>query len=157
VQTLPKNSFLFLSPIPEELSHVSYCGVCFTQKVASPLASYDQTLERAKALFVYHKHQAEETRRVNRSEKTLRVQDCTDREETLLRLAFLAAKGNFNALVDVDIVPKKVRHFGYQTSLWQGSGVPARVSISKSDDGLVNDTRTAARRTRTPLDIVESC
>jgi hypothetical protein len=71
-----------------------------------------------------------------------------------MRLAFLAAKAQFNALVDVDIVPKKVRNFGYQTSLWQGSGVPTVIDASKLQKGAVDDARTRSRRGHTPVDYV---
>ena len=78
---------------------------------------------------------------MKRAAKPFRVDDCTDRDETLMRLAFLAAKADFNALLDVDIVAKKVRNFGYQTSQWQGIGVPARVDREK----LEREEETRAR------------
>jgi hypothetical protein len=126
-QTLRAGSFAFLENVPADLTHRTYCGACYDEKVAPALDSYVQAVERAKDVIVYLKNQGEETRLIKRSEKALRVVDCADRNETLLRLAFLAAQANFNALVDVDISSRKVRNEGYQTTTWNGAGVPIRL------------------------------
>jgi hypothetical protein len=134
VELVERNSFSFLEQIPEELSHRAYCSPCFSEKVVPALASYNRIMARAKAVIVFLKDKGEETRRMKRTEKPLRIADCDDRKETLLRLAFLAAKGNFNALIDVDIFSKKVRNFGYQTSKWHGIGIPTQVDADKLQD-----------------------
>jgi hypothetical protein len=51
-----------------------------------------------------------------------------DRDEALLRLAFFAAQGNYNSLVDVELTSEKVRNGGYQTLKWRGVGVPVHVN-----------------------------
>lgn len=127
LQVLEDNAFALLEKVPGDLSHRAYCGPCFVGKVAPALDEYERTLALAKGVFVFHKGQGEETRLIKRSEKPLRVVECTDEKETLLRLAFLAAQRGFNALLDVDLTAKKVRNFGYQTLAWQGTGVPARI------------------------------
>jgi hypothetical protein len=48
-----------------------------------------------------------------------------------MRLAFLAAENNFNALVDVVVTSEKVRNEGYQTTKWKGTGVPVPLDESK--------------------------
>jgi hypothetical protein len=63
-----------------------------------------------------------------RSATVLKVEGCADREEALLRLAFLAVKANYNMLLDVDLTAEKVRNAGYQTSRWQAKGIPVHSS-----------------------------
>lgn len=85
-------------------------------------------LAKARNVGIYFKDQGKETRLLKRSEKPVRVLDCPDREETLLRLAFLAVKAGFIGLLDVDIVATKVRDGAYQTSSWSGSGIPSNLT-----------------------------
>ena len=127
VQRLDKDTFHYLVEVPKDLTHKSYCNPCFSEKVATPLAHYQYTLGRARKVWVFIKSKSEETRLMSRSEKPLKVVDCVDEETALLRLAYLAAEKKVNALIDVDIVGKKVRNHGYQTSTWQGTGVPTQV------------------------------
>lgn len=121
---LEKDSFSFLPIIPKELSHKSYCGPCYDSKVAGQLQTYQHTMARAKQVFVYGKEQGEETRLMSKNEKPLLVEGCVDKDETLLRLAFLAAMNDFNTLLNVVITSKKVRDEGYQKTLWSGTGIP---------------------------------
>ncbi len=127
VAILEKGSFPLLNPLPKELSHRTYCGTCYDEKVGPALEDFRRNLVRAKGVFVFYKNQGEETRLMRRSEKRLQVLDGVDRAETLLRLAFLAVNANFNALIDVEVFATKVRNKGYQTSKWQGSGIPTTV------------------------------
>jgi len=135
-QFLEKHSLTFLEPLPAELGHRTYCGACYNEKVEPALASYTGNLERAKGVFVYIKGQGEETRLMKRAEKPLTVLGCTDRAETLLRLALSAVQGGFNALLDVEIVAAKVRNAGYQTMRWRGTGVPTRLDGTKLERPL---------------------
>lgn len=130
-QELVENTFSFLAQVPTELTHRLYCGACYDSKVAPELASYEAYQSRAKRVFVYLNNQGEETRFIKRSEKPVHVVDCRDRSETLLRLAFFAAKAGFNGLVDVQITQKKLRNDAYQTSRYQGVGVPVRLDGEK--------------------------
>ena len=57
--------------------------------------------------------------------------ECPDRDETILRLAFQAAKGGFNALVQGDVTSRKVRNHGYQKSVWSGTAFAADVDEEK--------------------------
>ena len=59
------------------------------------------------------------------------VTDCDDYEETIMRLAFLTVKANYNSLVDMDIVSKKVKTDGYQSTKFSGIGIPAHVTAEK--------------------------
>lgn len=131
-QFLEKNSFHLLEPnIPANLTHETYCGKCFIEHVAPALNEYETTLENARSLLVFTRSRGDETRVVRSSEKKISVADCADEKETLLKLAFVASKKKFNALLDVEFSSRKIRNGGYQTSLWNGSGIPARVDASK--------------------------
>lgn len=122
-----EDRFTFLESVPPELSHGAYCDGCFTEKVQNALAEYEATMEAARNVSIYFKNQSKETRLFKRSKEVFRVQDCPDRDETILRLAFRAASRGYNGLIDVDVTSEKVRHGGYQTLKWSGTAVPLRL------------------------------
>lgn len=130
-QFTEEDSFSFLDKIPPHLTHGTYCGPCFDAKVAPELASYAETMEKAKDVAVFFKDQGKETRLIKRSNEVFRVKDCLDRDETLLRLAFFAAQKDFNSVIDVDLVSEKIRSGTYQTQRWSGTAVPANISDKK--------------------------
>lgn len=130
-QFLEEDSFSFLAKVPEELSHLAYCPRCFQEKISPELEAYNEIMERAKDIAVFYKAQSKETRLMSRKASPLLVADCSDKEEAVLRLAFFAAKANFNGLIDVDVNAKKVREGAYQTLTWSGSGIPANISEKK--------------------------
>lgn len=118
--------FSFLGKIPAELSHQVYCHRCYEDKVAPEMLRYEDAMERARNFPVFFTTQSKETRLIKRKEQALTVQNCADRDETLLRLAFLAAQGGFNALIDVELTSKKIKDGTYQTQIWSGTGVPVQ-------------------------------
>lgn len=129
---LEEDSFSFLPTVPAELSHSVYCGSCFVEKVTPEMDSYLRTMEQAKNIAVFEKNQGKETRFLSRKEKTVQVNDCADKAETLLRLAFFAAKANFNAIIDVEVTGKKAHEGGsYKRTVYSGSGVPTHVDARK--------------------------
>ncbi len=130
-QFLNDDSFAFMKKVPTQLSHTTYCEPCFHNEVEPELAAYAQTLERAKNILVFSKTQSKETRKIKRTEDPVRVIDCPDHDETILRLAFFAAQGNYNAIVDMELVSEKVKNGSYQTSKWAGVAVPAQVNDAK--------------------------
>lgn len=134
-QFLEAGSFSFLPEIPPELAHDVYCATCADRVVAPALADYEAAMARARETLVFAKSQGKETRLIRRQEKPVRVEACDDREETVLRLAFLASRLGYNAIVDMDLVSRKVRNHAYQTLVWSGTGVPANVS----EKSLVKD------------------
>lgn len=130
-QFLDEESISFWKRTPKNLEHAIYCGPCFDAQVAPALEFYNQTMARAKEVLVFFKDQGKETRLFKRSEIALKIENCPDRDETVLRLAFLAAQENFNAIIDVDLSSKKIRNAGYQTSTWCGSAIPTQVDLDK--------------------------
>jgi len=123
-QFLDDDSFSFLATKPHELSFTTYCPPCFDQNVAAPLSRYNETMEKAKDVIAFFKDQGQATRLMKRSEAPVTVTNCPDREETLLRLAFLAAQNGFNSILDVEIIHKKVINGSHKALIFSGSAVP---------------------------------
>lgn len=130
-QFLDAGSFAFLRSLPDELSHTHYCVTCHSTKVEPALESYNEMMERAREVFIFFGTQKKAPPVVKKAKERLSVEDCPDRDETILRLAFHAAELGFNGLVDVEVASRKVRHAGWQKSAWQGSGVPAQIDESR--------------------------
>jgi hypothetical protein len=128
---LNEDRFSFLKPIPKQLSHTTYCEPCFHNTVEPEFEKYDDVIQQAKSILVFSKTQGKETRLVKRLEDQVRVDDCADEDETILRLAFFAAQAGYNAIVDVDVTSEKVRTNNYQTLKWTGTAIPAHVMESK--------------------------
>lgn len=117
--------------VPEMLQGGAFCQPCYIHKVQPEILAYEQDVERARNVTVFDKRQTKETRHVQRLEPAVVVDHCPDREETLLRLAYLAIKAGFNGLVDVEISSKKIRNGSRQNSDWKGIGVPAEIDLTK--------------------------
>jgi hypothetical protein len=130
-QFFDEDSLPFLEELPKELKAGAYCLSCFETHLTPVLAGYEQIMERARETFVFFRDQSKETRLMKRTEESVVVENCTDKDEALLRIAFKAAQKNFNALVDIDISGEKVRHGGYQTMKWRAEGVPTQVDQVK--------------------------
>jgi hypothetical protein len=112
---------------PNALSHLVYCKHCYVNQVEPELVIYDQLLEEARQVHVFNKDQSKETRLMKRLEKPISIQDCPDQAEAILRLAFFAAQIKHNAIIDVQLVPKKILDGRYQTTVWSGTGVPVKI------------------------------
>jgi len=126
-QFIDDGQFSFLPELPKDLAHNVYCGVCYDKTVAPALAEYEHQIEKAKQILIYEKHQGKESRLLSRKESPVSVQGCEDRSEALLRLAFLAVLKGYNGLVDVQLVPTKLKQNSRPTTIWNGSGVPTDI------------------------------
>jgi hypothetical protein len=132
-QFLNEDDFAFLSEAERKFANGSYCTPCFDSEISHELAAYGQIREQADDVIVYFKNQSKETRLFKRTKDILSVPSCTDREETVLRLAFLAAQKGYNAIIDVDISAEKVRSKGgYQSSNWRGTAVATNLDVNKA-------------------------
>ncbi len=125
-QFLAASTFSFLREIPEILSHFTYCGLCYDKKVAPELETYTEIMNRAREVHLFYKNERD-VPLIHRSRKIVSVQNCPDRKETLLRLAFFAAQQSYNGLVNIEVTSEKVKTSGYQTTIWAGTGYPAKV------------------------------
>ncbi|EKD42070.1 MAG: hypothetical protein ACD_73C00346G0002 [uncultured bacterium] len=129
-QFLEDSFFSFLKKVPDDLAHTTYCVACYEQKVAPSIAPYEEIMARAKDIYVFYK-QDKNIPIIRSSKNKLIVADCPDRRETILRLAFFAAEQSSNAIIQVDLIPKKIRIDGYQTTSWSGTGFPAMIRESR--------------------------
>jgi hypothetical protein len=127
-QFLDPSEFSFLKTVPEDLAHSTYCGPCYDEKAAPALASYVTIMDRAREIGVFYKNERNLPSHRS-SNRILKVENCPDRKETLLRLAFFAAEMSYNALVNVELTSRKVKTAGYQTTLWNGTGFPAHLKL----------------------------
>lgn len=132
-RTHHESFFSFLQTIPEKLTHQIYCDPCYQKHVAPEMESYTETMARAKNLFVFEK-KMKNVPVMECSKQKLSVKDCVDRKECILRLAFLAAKLSFNAIMNVEVSSQKMRNAGYQHTLWNATGHPAHVDETRLRD-----------------------
>lgn len=132
-QTVDAEAFAFLENIPSELTHTAYCAPCFDEKIAPSLESYNETLERAKSVYVFFTSQKKEIPLIKKSKDKITVKDRPDRDEVIFRLGFLAAAQSYNAIVQVDVTSEKHQHGKHQKSIWRGTAIPALVDSEKMD------------------------
>lgn len=130
-QFVDEDTFKYQAHKPASVQHSLYCPVCFDQHVAEAIHHYEDTLNKAYEIAVFEISQSKETRLIKRLEKTIRLENETDRNDAIMKLAFIAAEKNFNSIIDVDIVGKKVRDGSYQTTSYTCSAVPVNVSDRK--------------------------
>jgi hypothetical protein len=124
-------SFSYSPQGDERFTHGAYCPNCFDANIAEPLAAYNDLLVAAKNVIVFSRDQGKESRLYKRNAPAVAVSDCDDSHEALMRLAFLAAKANFNGLVNVELKSKKLKINSYQTTKWSGSGIPTQIDAAK--------------------------
>jgi hypothetical protein len=132
-QMLMQGTFAFLTEIPEELTHPYYCYPCYSATVEPALESYNQTMELAREVYFFFTTQKRSPPIIKKSREKIKVTDCMDRDETILRLGFQAASQGFNAVVEAEVTSVKVRNESYQKSVWSGVGFPAKVDGAKVD------------------------
>ena len=97
------------------------------EKISPHLEHYRLLLDKAKEVIVFNKSQGKETRFVKRDELPIRVDDCPDYEEIILRMAMMAVQVGCNAIIDVQISSKKIKNGSYSTKMWSGTALPAHV------------------------------
>jgi len=133
LQILDQSTFSFLKEIPAQLSHTHYCGTCYDQVVAPELEAYEEVMGRANDVFVFFISQRKEIPLVKKTKDFFKVENCPDRDEAILRLAFFSAQLGYNAVIEVEVNSEKIRNGAYQTSRWSGTGNAAQVDQEKLD------------------------
>lgn len=128
---LTQPTFSYLKTVPDELKHTIYCNPCYHKIVLPALESYEDTMNRAKSIYIFEK-KITHIPLISRSKQKLTVENCDDRDETILRLAFQAAQLSFNAVVKIELVYEKIRIDGYQTTRWSATGYPANIRVHAS-------------------------
>jgi hypothetical protein len=127
-QFLGEDHFTFLRVLPKELTHTIYCYNCFDDNVATPLADYNETMEKAKDVLIFTKAQTKLTRLLKRVEDPYHVENCEDEQEALLKMSFYAVQDKFNALIDVSTKAKKIIVGSHKKAVWDATAVPMNVN-----------------------------
>lgn len=122
-----ENTFSFLTKVSDELKHTNYCIACFNEKVRDPLNEYNDTMEKAKEIIIYSKEQSKLTRFLKRKEDPLKVENCEDEQEALLRMSFFAVQAKFNCLIDVILTTKKIVIGSHKKTMYSATGVPINI------------------------------
>ena len=131
VHFIDESVFEFLDLLPENLQDKGFCPNCYDDHISEQLSEYLNCMELAKNVNIYTKEQSSETRLMRRDKKPLKIKDCNDREETLLRLAYLAALDGYETLIDVNLVSKKISTGGrYKKLIWDGTAIPLETKQS---------------------------
>lgn len=130
---LEGTTFSFLRKLPEVLSHTYYCGSCYDENIEPALTSYQETMELAKKAYFFFNTQKKAIPLLKKAKETLVVENCADRDEAILRLAFFAAQDGFNAVIEAEVISKKIRNEGYEKSSWRAVGVAALVDAEKME------------------------
>lgn len=91
-------------------------------------------MEQAKEILVFTKEQSKITSRLKRNEDPYLVENCADQEEALMRMSFYAVQGNFNALIDIQYISKKIVIGSHKKAVWSATAVPITVDPSTIRD-----------------------
>mgnify|MGYP003350946860 CR=1 FL=1 len=130
-QLLSEDAFSFSRNAAPELRHSRYCQHCWQQHVEPAQADYEQKMADAREVYIFFTTQKRPVPLISREKDKIRVQECGDRDETILRLAFQAVELGCNAVVETQVDHEKVRNAGWQKTAWRGEGFPARVDAEK--------------------------
>lgn len=130
-QFLDESTFSFMKKLPDELSHSYYCYPCYDAHVEPTFELYRQHMQQAQESYIFFTTQKKPVPIIKKSKEKVSVESCEDRDETILRLAFLSAEQGYNAVVQVEVTSEKIRNEGYEKSKWRGVGFPAQVDAAK--------------------------
>lgn len=121
------DNFTYMKQVPAELMHSTYCTNCFDETVATPLAEYNETMEKARDIIIYTKDQSKLTRFLKRKEDPVSTDNCEDEQEALMRMSFFAVQGKFNCLIDVQIKSRKVIVGSHKKTIYSATAVPITI------------------------------
>ncbi len=127
---MDETKFEYIDFVPDELRYKTFCQNCY-HKHSAQIDLYQDNIRKAQQVTIFTKDQSAESKWMKRIEKPIVITDCLDRDETLLRMAFLAVQKGFDTLVDVDIKYTKVGDNSYKKYLWSGSGIPVDPKAKK--------------------------
>ena len=91
-------------------------------------------MEQAKEILVFTKEQSKITSRLKRNEDPYLVENCADQEEAVMRMSFYAVQGNFNALIDIQFISKKIIVGSHKKVVWSATAMPITVDPSSIRD-----------------------
>lgn len=128
---LPQGELQYIDVRPAKLDSGLFCVNCYTTDVVPEIEKYEEILARAKDIAVFDITQSKETRLLKRLEPPITVEHCLDPFEATMKMAYIAAKLNFNSIVDTNIKTIKIRDGSYQTSECSGVCIPTLLSEAK--------------------------
>jgi hypothetical protein len=125
-QFVDENSYPFHPLFEKKLNLGTHCPNCFDKHTKSQADEYNQIYEKAKNIDVYFRRiNGKETRLMKRIEPALKVENCLDEDDVLLRLAFCAVQKEATAVVDIEVFSEKFKDGSYTTVVWSGTGLAA--------------------------------
>jgi hypothetical protein len=130
-QYVDETTFPFYKSLPEGVNLGTYCYSCYDRIVGPSLDIYNEKMEKAKNVNVFYFSQSKESRFVRRKERHIEVSNCEDKDDAILRLAFIAVEQGQNTLLDVEITTTKTRNGGWQSSHCGARAIPAIVDEVK--------------------------
>ncbi len=130
-QFLENTTFAFEPKLSDELKHTYYCTSCHQEHVSPALSAYEETLQQARDIFIFFTTQKSRLPVKTKATQKIKVENCPDRDETILRIAFQAAQLGYNSVIETEVSSEKVRNAGWQKSNWKGAGLPANLDRSR--------------------------
>ena len=124
---MESEAFTYMSKVPADLAHARYCPRCYDAKIAQAVIDYEAMVEKAKDVYFLTKAYPGYVRVLRKHTKRVVVEDCADRRDTIVRMAFFAAELGFNAIIEAEVESFKTRSHGYLSSRWKGSAMPAQI------------------------------
>ncbi|MGK5084729.1 hypothetical protein WDW37_15655 [Bdellovibrionota bacterium FG-1] len=128
---LEEEAFAFRTQVPDELKHTHYCAICFEATVQPELDEYQRIMALAREVYFFFGALRHPLPVLRRAKVPVQIADCIDRDETILRLGFLAAEAGYNGIIEAEVTGEKVRNNGYQKTRWQGIGRPAEIDTGR--------------------------
>ena len=124
-QNLEPETFSLDPQLQLDFPPTFYCAPCMNETVAPKEAQYNETLERAKKVYIFHLGNPHPRSLVKLGQRPLSTTGSRDRDETYLRLGYQAAQKGFNAVVEVEVARGRPRN------IWTGTGMPAHIDAQK--------------------------
>lgn len=132
-QFISQDTFSCLTSMPEGLLIGTYCPACYDQKALPLVQEYETTLEAAHDVHIFFRGQGQERRAMflRKNEAPIHVSDCIDQDDALMKLAFIAAKNNFNTIIETEVASKKIHDGSYTLLKWHGSAIPCHGDLTR--------------------------
>ena len=102
------------------------CGLC-NEPVCKSCVIAMESEAFTKDVYFLTKAYPGYVRVLRKHTKRVVVEDCADRRDTIVRMAFFAAELGFNAIIEAEVESFKTRSHGYLSSRWKGSAMPAQI------------------------------